>query len=182
MSAGVFIVVVADTASSIGPRPIIATGANAAMGSYGNWVCVAAAVRKLDDVRSSTEPSFRRFRDEVGADDASGARLVLDDHRRVEPLAERARDRAGNDVVASSCRERHDDLDRLRHRPLRGNGRRREGEDGQASNAKGLSRVRIEFPAERRLETWNRSPYRACPSTARQPGRRKRACLGGALL
>ena len=44
-------------ASSIGPSPIIAIGANERMGSNGVFGWVAAAVRKEDEFRSSTEPS-----------------------------------------------------------------------------------------------------------------------------
>ena len=47
---------VAETTRSIGPRPIVATGVKAAIGSYGSCCCVAAAVRthrRCDDVRES---------------------------------------------------------------------------------------------------------------------------------
>ena len=49
--------VVVDTASNNGPSPIMATGANAAIASYGSVGCVAAAVRKLDEVSSNIDPS-----------------------------------------------------------------------------------------------------------------------------
>ena len=39
------------------PSPTIATGAKAATGSYGRRACVAAEVRNVDEVSSSTEPS-----------------------------------------------------------------------------------------------------------------------------
>src|SRR5258705_2499906 len=56
-SAGVFTANADDTASSIGPSPMSVMGAKSASGSYGSLACVAATVRNVDDVNSSTEPS-----------------------------------------------------------------------------------------------------------------------------
>jgi hypothetical protein len=55
----------------------------------------------------------RRLPDALGADLASGARHVLDDHRLTQKLVHaRLRDAHGR-IGRSARRKRHDDLDRL---------------------------------------------------------------------
>ncbi len=51
--------------------------------------------------------------DELGADHGAGAGLVLDHHALAEPLSERVRDGAPDDIVGTAGPDRHDDSDRL---------------------------------------------------------------------
>ena len=51
--------------------------------------------------------------DVLGGDDGAGARLVLDQHRLAQPLAQLLADQAREDVVAAAGPEADDDADRL---------------------------------------------------------------------
>jgi hypothetical protein len=81
----------------------------------------------------------RRLRDQVGADGAGGAGLVLDDDRLSEALGQLGGHEARHRIGSAPRREAHEDLDRLR-RPflLREGDRGRDagqGEGGHESSA-----------------------------------------------
>ena len=54
----------------------------------------------------------RRFRGEIGADDAVGAAAVVDHHRMAQVLAELAHQRARDNVVGAAWRKRHHETQR----------------------------------------------------------------------
>ena len=64
----------------------------------------------------------RGVRDQLIAEDAAGARLVLDDDRLAEPLLHGVGEDAADDVGAAAGAERDDDMDRLRRPVLRRRG------------------------------------------------------------
>ena len=78
----------------------------------------------------------RALRDEIGADVAVRAGLVLDDHRLAPDLGELRADLAREDVGGAAGRVRHDEADRLRWIGLRLN---RSTEIAQASTATGFA-------------------------------------------
>ena len=86
--------------------------------------------RRIDRLRADRSHQQRvavgrRLGDEVGAEVAAGAGLVLDDEGLAERLAELRREGAREDVGRPAGRERHDDADRLvRPRALRARPRR----------------------------------------------------------
>ena len=54
------------------------------------------------------------MRDHRGADIGAGAAAVLDDDRLTDPLRQRLRDQARNDVEGAAGRNGHDQMDRPR--------------------------------------------------------------------
>src|SRR5581483_5692527 len=93
----------------------------------------------------------RTLRDEIGADIAAGAGLVLDDERLAECLLQRRGDEARREIDRAAGRVGNDEMDRP-SRPILGTGRAGERERGGG---------------EERLSLLRRTPLRAsCGSQA----------------
>ena len=105
--------------------------------------------RRIDRMRDGDDQQRvavgRRLRHQLGADDAAGAGLVLDDELLAEPLAELRADDARQDVVEPARRERHDHP----HRPVRIvvlRGGRREQRQRTCRSPSAIARLFLSWP------------------------------------
>jgi hypothetical protein len=93
------------TTTTIGTVPTSVSVSKSLTGSYGTVLDSELLIAWPEGTISSVYPSRRRLRDEVGADDAVGARLVVDDHRLADLLGQLVRDDAADLVRRAACRE-----------------------------------------------------------------------------
>jgi hypothetical protein len=105
---------------------------------------------RRDDVRARRDHDRiavgRRLEQRACADDRAGAAAVVDECLHAERFGQLAPDHAGEDVVARTGRERHDDADRLgRIGRLRMTAQRHDDAEGKDGNA--------QLPRDCRCET-----------------------------